>query len=163
MKRCTSGSAHPRGLSAYYFWGRFAPIIYVAVFIGVWALPLGTRRGSRRVLLAAVVVGLFGDALAYWGGAGDELSMLSRIGFRLVEVPSLLVMIVALVVYGVGLAREGIDPALVAWSLIAGGVLAVPLMLVALRYAPHGVLFTVLLALAVALIGLVAKPSGLRA
>jgi hypothetical protein len=46
------------GLSAYYFGGRFALLIYLAVFIGVWALPPGARRTSRvsrGVLMAAVV------------------------------------------------------------------------------------------------------------
>jgi hypothetical protein len=144
------------GLSAYYFWGRFAVLIYLAVFIGVWALPPGARRTSRvsrRVLLAAVLVGLIGDVLAYWGGRGDELSMLTVIGFGFVELPALLVLVLAMVVYGVGLARDGIRPPMVAWSLIAGGALSMPVSLFVVTYVPHGILLTVLAALTVALIG----------
>jgi hypothetical protein len=62
-----------------------------------------------------------GDVLAYWGGSGDELSMLTVIGFGFVELPALLLLVLAMVVYGVGLARERIKPPVVAWSLIAGG------------------------------------------
>jgi hypothetical protein len=146
-----------RGLSAYYFWGRFALLIYLAVFVGVSALPPGGRRTSRlsrRVLRIAVVVGLIGDVLAYWGGKGDELSTLTGIGFGLVETPALLVLVLAMVVYGIGLARERFKPPLVAWSLVAGGTLSIPMASFVVTYIPHGILLTILAALAVALTGL---------
>jgi hypothetical protein len=142
------------GLSAYYFWGRFALLIYLAVFIGAWALPPGagrTSRVGRRALLAAVVVGLIGDVLAYWGGSGDELSMLTVIGFGFVELPALLVLILAMVVYAVGLARERSKQPVVTCSLIAGGTLSIPVSLFLITYVPHGILLTVLAALTVAL------------
>jgi len=145
------------GLSAYYFWGRFAVLIYSAMFIGVRALPQGARRTSRvsrRVLLAAVVFGLIGDVLGYWGGRGDELTTLTVIEFAFVESPALLVLVLAMVVYGVGLAREKIRPPVVAWSLIAGGMLSIPVSLFVVTYVPHGILLTVLAVLTVALTGM---------
>jgi hypothetical protein len=58
------------GIVRLLLWGRFALLLYLAMFIGVWALPHRARRTgrvSRRVLLGAVGVGLIGDVLAYWG------------------------------------------------------------------------------------------------
>jgi hypothetical protein len=63
-------------------------------------------------------VAMSGDVLAYCGGSRDELSMLTVIGFGFVELPALLVLVLAMVVYWVGLARERIRPPAVAWSLI---------------------------------------------
>ena len=51
------------------------------------------------------------------------------IGFGFVELPALLLLVLAMVVYGVGLARESIKPPVVAWSLIAGGTLPIPVSL----------------------------------
>ena len=65
------------GLSPYYFWGRFAVLMYIAALVGAYALPRGlgrVTRVGRRLLLAGVVVGLIGDVIAYWGGTGDELT-----------------------------------------------------------------------------------------
>lgn len=144
------------GLSAYYFWGRFAVLVYVAVLVGALALPHGSTRVARvgRLLfLVAVGLGLVGDVLAYWGGSGPELTTLTSVGFGLVETPGLLLMVAAMVVYGVGLLRERRTPDLAAWSLIAGGVLALPGAIFLFTYVPHGVLLTVLAATAVALLG----------
>jgi uncharacterized membrane protein YhfC len=102
-----------------------------------------------------------GDVLAYWGGSGDELSMLTVIGFGFVELPALLLLVLAMVVYGVGLARERIKPPVVAWSLIAGGTLPIPVSLYLVTYVPHGILLTVLAALSVALtdVTIIDRPS----
>lgn len=145
------------GLSAYYFWGRFTVLVYLAVLIGALALPHGfTRltRWGRLLLLVAIGLGLVGDVLAYWGGTGSELTTLTVIGFALLETPGLLLMVAAMVVYGVGLLRERRAPALAAWYLIAGGVLALPAAIFLITYVPHGVLLTVLTAMALALVGL---------
>jgi hypothetical protein len=71
--------------------------------------------------------------------------------FGFVELPALLLLVLAMVVYGVGLARERIKPPVVAWSLIAGGTLPIPVSLYLVTYVPHGILLTVLAALSVAL------------
>lgn len=147
-----------RGLSAYYFWGRFAVLVYLAALIGALALPSGSTRVTRwgrRLLLIAICVGLVGDVLAYWGGTGSELTTLTSVGFGLVEIPGLLLMVAAMVLYGVGLLRERRAPALAAWPLIAGGVLALPGAIFLFTYVPHGLLLTMLAAMAVALLGLV--------
>jgi hypothetical protein len=145
----------PWGLSPYYFWGRFAVLIYIAALVGAYALPRGhgrVTRVGRRLLLAGIVLGLVGDALAYWGGT-NGLTRLSGIGFGLVESPALLAITAALVVYGIGLKREGVIPHLIVWSLIAGGVLAIPVGFLVITYVPHGILLTILAALALALAG----------
>lgn len=147
-----------RGLSAYYFWGRFAVLVYMAALIGALALPYGSTRVTRwgrRLLLAAIGLGLVGDVLAYWGGRGSELTTLTSVGFGLLEIPGLLLMVAAMIVYGVGLLRERRAPALAAWSLIAGGVLALPGAIILFTYVPHGLLLTNLVAMALALLGLV--------
>lgn len=147
-----------RGLSAYYFWGRFAVLVYLAALIGALALPYGSTQVThwgRRLLLAAIGLGLVGDVLAYWGGRGSELTTLTSIGFGLIEIPGLLLMLAAMVVYGIGLLRERRTPTLAAWSLIAGGVLALPGAILLFTYVPHGLLLTTLAAMALALLGLV--------
>ena len=147
----------PWGLSPYYFWGRFAVLIYIAALVGAYALPRGlgrVTRVGRRLLLAGVVVGLIGDVIAYWGGTGDELTTLSGIGFGLVESPALLVVTVAMIVYGIGLRREKVTPHWIPWILIAGGVLAIPIGFFVVTYVPHGILLTILTAMALALVGL---------
>lgn len=146
-----------QGLSAYCFWGRLAVLAYLATLVGALALPDGSARltrWGRRLLLAGIGLGLVGDVLAYWGGTGSELTTLTAIGFSLVEVPGLLLLVAALLGYGVGLLREGQAPAAATWSLIAGGVLAVPGAIFLFTYVPHGLLLTVLAAMAIALLAL---------
>lgn len=144
------------GLSPYYFWGRFAFLIYLAGLVGAWALPRGESRLAgvgRRLLLVAFAVGFVGDVLAYWGGTGEDLTTLTGIGFVLIETPALLALTLAMPIYGVGLARDGVESPWAAWFLIAGGVLVLPVALFGITYAPHGVLITVLTAIALAVGG----------
>jgi hypothetical protein len=142
----------PWGLSPYYFWGRFTVLIYIAALVGAYALPRGlgrVTRVGRRLLLAGIVVGLIGDVIAYWGGT-DQLTTLSGVGFGLVESPALLVVTAAMIVYGIGLRREEMTPHWVPWSLIAGGVLSIPVSFLVVTYLPHGILLTILTAIALA-------------
>ncbi len=146
----------PLGLSQYYFWGRFAFLIYVCGLLSVLALPHGQSRLTRvgrRLLLGAFGLGLFGDVLAYWGGTGEELTTLTGVGFSLIEVPAMLLMVAAAVSYGLGLLRERVLPRWSAWSVVCGGILALPVSLVVITYVPHGFLITMLAAIAVALVG----------
>ena len=148
------------GLSPYYFWGRFAFLVYLAGLAGAWALPASGSRVAgrgRRLLLVAFVVGLLGDVVAYWGGTDEELTPITSIGFGLVETPALLVMTAAVVIYGVGLARDGVRPRWAPWCLVAGGALAPPVALLGITYVPHGVLITVLSGIAFALVGFVTR------
>ncbi len=64
----------PLGLSDYYFWGKFAFLLYVAGLVLVRTLPEGACRRSRigrTLLFVAFAVGLVGDLLGYWGGTGS--------------------------------------------------------------------------------------------
>lgn len=146
----------PLGLSQYYFWGRFAFLIYVCGLVSVISLPHGhsrLTRVGRRLLFVAFGLGLLGDVLAYWGGTGDELTTLTGVGFGLIEVPAMLLMVPAVVSYGLGLLRDRVLPRWSAWSLVCGGILALPGSLIVITYVPHGFLITMLAAIAVALIG----------
>jgi hypothetical protein len=153
------------GLSPYYFWGRFAFLIYLAGLAGVSALPPGRSplaRVGRRLLLIALAAGLLGDVLAYWGGTGEELTTLTGIGFALIETPAMLLMTGAVVVYGVGLARDGLVPRWAPWCLVASGALVLPVALLVITYAPHGVLVTVLAGITAALAGFWAHGEGVE-
>jgi len=144
------------GLSQYYFFGRFAFLIYVCGLLSVLALPHGQSRLTRvgrRLLLGAFGLGLLGDVLAYWGGTGEELTTLTSVGFGLIEIPAMLLMVAAAVCYGLGLLRDRVLPRWSAWSLVCGGVLALPGSWVVITYVPHGFLITMLAAIAVALVG----------
>ncbi|MDQ3579860.1 MAG: hypothetical protein M3443_20140, partial [Actinomycetota bacterium] len=130
----------PLGLSQYYFWGRFAFLIYICGLVSVMALAHGQSRLTRvgrRLLLVAFGLGLIGDVLAYWGGTGEELTTLTSVGFGLIEVPAMLLMVAAAVCYGLGLLRDRAQPRWSAWSLLCGGVLALPGSLVVITYVPH--------------------------
>jgi hypothetical protein len=144
----------PLGLSPYYFWGRFAVLIYVTGLVGARSLPRGHGRlvhVARRLLVVFLALGLAGDVLAYWGGTDQpDLTTLTSIGFGLVEIPALLLTVIALVVYGIGLLREGGLRTWPGWSLVAAGALALPGSLV-ITYVPHGVLVTVLAGIGLAL------------
>ena len=112
------------GLSQYYFFGRFAFLIYVCGLLSVLALPHGQSRLTRvgrRLLLGAFGLGLLGDVLAYWGGTGEELTTLTSVGFGLIEIPAMLLMVAAAVCYGLGLLRDRVLPRWSAWSLCAAG------------------------------------------
>lgn len=145
----------PLGLTPYYFWGRFACLIYVAGLVGVRALPRGRNRlarGGRRLLVAALGLGLVGDLLAYWGGTDQsDFTLVSSIGFGLIEIPALLLTVVGMLVYGVGLVRERGARFWPGWCLLAGGLLAFPGAIV-ITYVPHGVLVTILAGIGLALI-----------
>jgi hypothetical protein len=145
-----------RGLSAYYFWGRFAGVLYLAVLVGAWGLPGGLRRSTgayRIALLGATAVAGIGDLISYWGGRNGEMSSLTGIGFGLVESPGLLLMLASMVAYGVSLVRERVKPTYAAWSLICGAILAVLVAFPLLAYVPHALLVVILATLLVALTG----------
>lgn len=148
-----AGVGEPPGLSEYYFWGKFAFLMYVAGFIAVRALPRGSTRGARIgwwMLAAGMVAGLVGDLLGYWGGTGEELTELTGIGFVLLELPSLLLMTVGLGVAGVGLRHDLASGA--GWAML-GGALAIPgFTFLFIGYLPHGVLVPVLATLCLALV-----------
>jgi hypothetical protein len=148
------------GLSPYYFWGRFVFVVYLAGLAGAWALPQGRStlaRVGRRLLLVGFSVGLVGDVLAYWGGTGDELTTLTGIGFALIESPAMLLMTVAMVIYGLGLVRDGAAPRWSPWCLVVGGVLAPPIGFLVITYVPHGVLISIMGGIALALAGFRAR------
>jgi hypothetical protein len=149
----------PLQLSPYYFWGRFAFLIYLAGLVATWGLPQADSRVvqvGRRLLLVAFGAGLIGDFLAYWGGTNsDDFSTVTAVGYILFEFPAILVMAPATVVYGVGLARAGVRPAFAGWCLALGGALAWPTTLV-ITYVPHALLLAILTGISLALIGLVA-------
>ena len=145
----------PLGLSPYYFWGHFAFLMYVAGFVGARALPRGQARLARLgrgLLVVALAVGLVGDLLAYWGGTDQsDFTMVSSIGFGLIEIPALLLTVVGMVVYGLGLLRERGVRCWPGWVLVAGGALALPGAFV-ITYVPHGVLVTILGGIGLALL-----------
>jgi hypothetical protein len=145
-------AGEPLGLSPYYFWGKAAFLMYVAGVLVVRTLPPGRgRRGrvGRRILLGAFVVGLAGNLMGYWGGAGDEITLLSTVGFLGLEAPAMLAMLVSMAVLGFGYRRDGM-PRRVSW-LFVGSVVAVPLFNgLVIGYAPHGVLVPILLILTAA-------------
>ncbi len=98
----------PLDLSEYYFWGKFAFLMYLAGWVAVRALPRGSTgaaRTGRWMLAGGMAIGLVGDLLGYWGGTDDRTD-LSGIGFVLLELPALLVMTIGLGVAGVGLRRN---------------------------------------------------------
>lgn len=141
----------PLGMSAYYFWGHFAFLFYVAGIVAARALPQGTCRRSRigrRLLLVGFVAGLVGDVVGYWGGM-DEVTTLTDIGFLAIEVPAMLLTVVSLVVYGLGLAHDGARRT--GWILVAGAVLTVPFNVLVIGYVPHGILLPVIATIGVAL------------
>ena len=149
-----SGIGEPLGLTAYYFWGKLAFLMYAAGLVAVRALPrgdTGTARVGRRLLLGAMAVGLVGDLLAYWGGWGHvETTPLSGTGFVLLELPSLLVMTIGLGVAGLGLRHELASGA--GWAMF-GGALTVPFFMgLFIGYLPHGVVVPVLATLCLALV-----------
>ena len=144
----------PLGLSEYYFWGKFAFLLYVAGLLAVRALPRGRCRRSRagrRMFVIAFAVGLVGDLLGYWSGTGEEMTSLTEIGFIVLEVPAMLLMVVALGVSGSGLRHDRVVPSWAGWAMVAGAVLTPPFSFFAINYVPHGVLVPVLATLAVAL------------
>ena len=139
----------PLGLSAYYFWGKGAFLMYVAGLVVVSTLPaaLPSRRSrvGRRVLLGAFAVGLVGDLLGYWSGWGSsEMGTLTDIGFVALEIPAMLAMIVGCVVLGLGYRADGVVPRWVPWLLVSVVVLVPAFNLLAIGYAPHGVLVPLL-------------------
>lgn len=152
-------AGEPLGLSPYYSWGKAAFLMYVAGLLVVRALPPGRSRRSRvgrRILLGALVVGLAGDLMGYWGGAGGEMTLWSTVGFLGLEAPAMLAMLVSMAVLGFGYRRDGM-PGWVSWLLV-GSVVAVPLFNgLVIGYAPHGVLVPMLLILTTATAG-VYKP-----
>ncbi len=70
-------------------------------------------------------------------GTGEELTTLTGVGFGLIEVPAMLLMVPAVVSYGLGLLRDRVLPRWSAWSLVCGGILALPgsLIVITLRAA----------------------------
>jgi hypothetical protein len=146
----------PLGLKPYYFWGRFAFLIYGAALLGAWALPHGgarLARVGRRLLLVALAVGIVGDFMAYWGGTDQaDFTAVSVIGYVGLEFPAFLATIIAMIVYGVGLLQERHLHSSSGWALLAGGGLVLPGLFV-VTYFPHGALITVLASIGVALAG----------
>jgi hypothetical protein len=148
-------AGEPLGLSPYYFWGKAAFLMYVAGLLVVRAVPPGKSRRcrvARRTLLGAFVVGLAGNLVGYWGGAGDEMTLCSTVGFLGLEAPAMLAMLASMAVLGFGYRRDG-APARVS-LLFVGSVVAVPLFNgLVIGYAPHGVLVPILLILTAAMTG----------
>ena len=146
----------PLGLTPYYFWGRFAFLIYGAALLGAWALPHGgarLARVGRRLLLVALAVGMVGDFLAYWGGTDQaDFTSVSVVGYVGLEFPAFVVTIIAMILYGVGLLQERHLHSWAGWALVTGGGLVVPGLFV-VTYFPHGALITVLAGLGLALAG----------
>ena len=138
----------PIGLTAYYFWGKAAFLMYVAGLVAVSALPRTTSRRSRvgrRLLLGGFAVGLVGDLLGYWSGWGSaEMGTLTNIGFVALEVPAMLAMLVGCVVLGLGFRADGVLPRWVPWLLVATVVGVPAFNALVIGYAPHGVLVPVL-------------------
>ncbi len=141
----------PLGLSAYYFWGKPAFLLYAVALLLAWRLPAAPGRWSRvglGLLRVVLVVGLAGDVAGYWGGWGSpEMTPVTGWAFSFVEVWALLLLPVALVVLGIGHLRDRVTPRWSAWCLLLGGLLTLPFGLLVLGYAPHGVLLPVLVAL----------------
>jgi hypothetical protein len=135
----------PLGLTAYYFWGKLAFLLYVVGLLLARALPVGRSRAARvgrLMLLGALLVGLVGDVLGYWGGWGHaDMTTLTSIGFIAFELPAMLVMVIGLVVTGIGLRQES---RAVSWVLLVGVVVTVPFSTLVIGYLPHGVLVPVL-------------------
>ncbi len=149
-----SAVGEPLGLSAYYFWGKGAFLMYVAGLLVVWLLPaaLPSRRSrvGRRVLLGAFAVGLVGDLLGYWSGWGSsEMGTLTNIGFVALEMPAMLAMLVGCVVLGLGYRADGVVPRWVPWLLVGVVVLVPAFNALVIGYAPHGVVVPVLAVLTV--------------
>ena len=145
----------PLGLSEYYFWGKFAFLLYLAGLVVTRGLPAGSCRRSvigRRLLLIGWVVGLVGDVVAYWGGAGDEMTLATDVGFLAIEVPAVLTLVVSLGVLGFGYRHDQLAPRWVPWLLVATAVVALPSSAVLIGYVPHGVLVTLLAGLTVAVV-----------
>jgi hypothetical protein len=146
----------PLGMTPYYFWGRFAFLIYAAALLGARALPPGRgrlARVGRPLLLGALAIGMVGDFLAYWGGTDQaDFTPVSVIGFGTMEIPAFMVTIIAMILYGVSLLREQRLRSWAGWGLVLGGALVVPGLFV-VTYFPHGALITVLSGLGVALVG----------
>lgn len=143
----------PLGLSPYYFWGKLAFLMYVAGLLLARALPDGVCRRSRvgrRLFVLAWIVGLVGDVIAYWGGAGSEMTLATDIGFLALEVPAMLTLVVSLGVLGFGYRHDGMTPGWVPWLLIGTAVLTLPSTAVLIGYVPHGVLVPLLIGLTVA-------------
>ena len=143
----------PLRLSTYYFWGKLAFLVYLAGLFVTRGLPTGACRRSvvgRRLLLIAWTVGLVGDVVAYWGGAGEEMTLATDIGFLALEVPAMLTLVVSLGVLGFGYRHDRMTPGWVPWLLVATAVLALPSTAVLIGYVPHGVLVTLLVGLTVA-------------
>lgn len=138
----------PIGLTAYYFWGKAAFLLYVAGLVATSALPRTTSRRSRvgrRLLLGGFAVGLVGDLLGYWSGWGStEMGTLTGIGFVALEVPAMLAMLVGCVVLGLGFRADGVVPRWVPWLLVAAVVVVPAFNGLAIGYAPHGVLVPLL-------------------
>ena len=138
----------PAGLTAYYFWGKAAFLMYVAGLIVVLGLPrTPSRRGrvGRGLLLGGFAVGLVGDLLGYWSGWGStEMGTLTTIGFVALEVPAMLALLVGCVVLGVGYRKDGVVPRWVPWLLVAAVVLVPAFNALLIGYAPHGVLVPLL-------------------
>jgi hypothetical protein len=141
-------AGEPLGMTEYYFWGKFAFLLYVAGLILLRALPRGSGRASRvgrRLLQVGLVAGLVGDLLGYWSGWGHEdMTELTSVGFIFLEVPGLLLLVIGLVVSGIGLWRDGLRPRWTPWLLVLGGLGAVPFSGFVIGYLPHGVLVPVL-------------------
>ena len=138
----------PAGLTAYYFWGKAAFLMYVAGLVVVSALPRTPSRRSRvgrGSLLAGFLVGLVGDLLGYWSGWGStEMGTLTDIGFVALEIPAMLAMLVGCVLLGLGLRKDGVLPRWVPWLLVAVVVVVPAFNALLIGYAPHGVLVPLL-------------------
>ena len=144
------------GMTAYYFWGHFVFLTYVAGLLAVRALPHGTSRRSRigrRLLLIAFALGLVGDLVGYWGGWGGEVTTVTDIGFVALELPALVLMAVSMLIYGLGMAHERLQPRWAAWALLVGVPASLVSSIVFITYVPHGIVAPVLATLAASLAG----------
>lgn len=160
------------GLSAYYFWGRLAFLIFLVGAMAVTAMPRGRirlTRVGRRLLLIAFSVGTVADIGSYWGGTGrpatgslppaalqappdQNFGAATVIGYS-VELLAMLMILMGLLLFGVGLLRERRRPVWGAWTLIVGAVSTISIVYFGALYIAHGFLFPVLVAMAIALIG----------
>jgi hypothetical protein len=150
----------PLNVNEYYFYGRMFIFVYALALVGLAGVHslysgAGTGKLAERLgfwtLAAALATGLIGDALAYWGGHGD-FNRVQEFGFSWVEVPSLLAIMGAAVLYGLALLRAGRVPWWSAILLTVAGPAGVPSERF-IGYLPHGALLP--FSLAIALLGLV--------
>lgn len=134
------------GTSAYFAYGRFFPLVYLGLALGLAALH-GRRarsaapitpalRWSYRAALGGLVLAGLGDFASYVIGAWSPTAW--SVGFG-VEVLAWLVAAPGLMAYGLVALRDGAFPTWVGWAVVAAGV-GIPLAFLdsgLIRYMPN--------------------------